>query len=106
MQSPFANIPPVVKNLLIINVIFFIATYALGQFIDLKSILAAYYPFSPSFRPWQILTYMFMHAGFQHIFFNMFALYMFGPMLEYTLGSKKFFNYYFITGIGGYVLYM
>lgn len=106
MQSPFANMPPVTKNLLIINVIFFIAAYALKQFIDLEHLLAAYYPASPSFRPWQIITYMFMHAGFQHVFFNMFALYMFGPMLEYTLGSKKFFNFYFVTGIGAFILYM
>ena len=106
MQSPFANMPPVVKNLLILNVIFFIATYALGQYFDMVQNLSAFYFNSPLFRPWQIITYMFMHGGFQHIFFNMFALFMFGPMLEYTLGSKKFFNYYFITGIGGLVLHM
>ncbi|MBB5396730.1 rhomboid family intramembrane serine protease [Mucilaginibacter sp. AK015] len=106
MQSPFANMPPVVKNLLIINIIFFIATYALGRLVNLDQLLAVYYPNSPLFRPWQVITYMFMHGGFSHIFFNMFALVMFGPMLEYTLGSKKFFNYYFITGIGGFVLYM
>jgi len=105
MQSPFANIPPVVKNLIIINILFFIATYALAQFVDLGQLFAAYYPASPLFRPWQPLTYMFMHGGFSHIFFNMFALFSFGPLLEYTLGSKRFFNYYFITGIGGYVLY-
>lgn len=106
MQSPFANMPPVVKNLLIINIIFFIATYALAKIIDMNALFAAYYPTSPEFRPWQPITYMFMHGGFAHIFFNMFALVSFGPMLEYTLGSKKFFNYYFITGIGAYVLYM
>jgi rhomboid-like protein len=105
MQSPFANIPPVVKNLLIINIIFFIATYALGQLVNLKYLLGAFYPYSPLFKPWQIITYMFMHGGLGHIFFNMFALVSFGPMLEYTLGSKKFFNFYFITGIGGYILY-
>ncbi|RYU86946.1 rhomboid family intramembrane serine protease [Mucilaginibacter terrigena] len=105
MQSPFANMPPVVKNLLIINIIFFIATYALAQFVNLQALLSAYYFNSPFFKPWQIITYMFMHGGFGHIFFNMFALVSFGPMLEYTLGSKKFFNYYFLTGIGGYVLY-
>lgn len=106
MQSPFANLTPVVKNLLIINIIFFIATYALAQYIDLTKYLAAYYPLSPLFKPWQIITYMFMHGGFAHIFFNMFALFSFGPMLEYALGSKRFFNYYFITGIGAFVLYM
>jgi membrane associated rhomboid family serine protease len=105
MQSPFANMPPVVKNLLIINIIFFIATYALAKFINLQGLLSAYYFNSPFFKPWQIITYMFMHASLGHIFFNMFALVSFGPMLEYTLGSKNFFNYYFITGIGGYVLY-
>lgn len=105
MQSPFANMPPVVKNLLIINIIFFIATYALAQFVNLPYLLGAFYPYSPLFKPWQIITYMFMHGGFAHVFFNMFALVSFGPMLEYTLGSKKFFNFYFITGIGGYVLY-
>jgi membrane associated rhomboid family serine protease len=108
MQSPFANIPPVVKNLLIINIIFYIATFALAKLVNLNVLLAAYYPFSPAFRPWQIITYMFMHDpnNIAHILFNMFALFSFGPMLEYTLGSKKFFNYYFITGIGAFVLYM
>jgi membrane associated rhomboid family serine protease len=106
MQSPFANMPPVVKNLIIINIIFFVATFALEKFVNLTALLAAYYPASPAFKPWQPITYMFMHGGFAHIFFNMFALFSFGPLLEYTLGSKKFFNYYFITGIGGFVLYM
>lgn len=106
MQSPFANLTPVIKNLIIINVIFFIATYALAQVVDLQKLLAVYYPASPMFKPWQVITYMFMHGGFSHIFFNMFALFMFGPMLEHSLGSKRFFNYYFITGIGGFVLYM
>jgi rhomboid-like protein len=106
MQSPFANMPPVVKNLIIINIIFFVATFALEKFVNLTALLAAYYPASPAFKPWQPITYMFMHGGFTHIFFNMFALFSFGPLLEYTLGSKKFFNYYFITGIGGFVLYM
>jgi membrane associated rhomboid family serine protease len=106
MQSPFANIPQVTKNLLIINVIFFIATYVLGQHFDMVQNLSAFYFNSPWFRPWQVITYMFMHGGFQHIFFNMFALFMFGPMVESTLGSKRFFNYYFITGIGALVLHM
>jgi membrane associated rhomboid family serine protease len=104
MQSPFANLTPVVKNLLIINILFFVATFALGQFIDLRLWLSAYYFNSPFFRVWQPLTYMFMHGGFSHIFFNMFGLFMFGPILESTLGSKRFFNYYFITGLGGFVL--
>src|SRR5579863_1637506 len=105
-QSPFANITPIVKNLLIINVIFFIATLVLAGRFDLSKWLAVYYFDSPQFRPWQIITYMFMHAGFAHIFFNMFALFMFGPILEYSLGSKKFFNFYFVCGIGAIALQM
>jgi len=106
-QSPFANIPPVVKNLLIINVLFFIGTYAIGRYIpNIIEFLPAYYFNNPKFRMWEIITYMFMHGGFAHIFFNMFALFSFGPILEYTMGSKKFFNLYFICGIGGIVCHM
>lgn len=105
-QSPFANITPVVKNLLIINIIFFIAMYVLASRFDMAKWFALYYFDSPQFRPWQIITYMFMHANIGHIFFNMFALFMFGPILEYSLGSKKFFNFYFICGIGGVALQM
>lgn len=106
-QSPFANITPVVKNLLIINIIFFIGTYTLGYVgFDMVKWLSAFYFNSPLFRPWQVVSYMFMHAGLAHIFFNMFALFMFGPILEYTMGSKRFLQYYFITGIGALVLQM
>ncbi|MGZ3944575.1 MAG: rhomboid family intramembrane serine protease [Mucilaginibacter sp.] len=103
-QSPFANLTPVVKNLLILNIIFFIATYVLGARFDMVRWFAVFYFDSPFFRPWQLITYMFMHGGFTHIFFNMFALFMFGPILEYSLGSKKFFNLYFICGIGAILL--
>lgn len=106
-QSFFANIPPVVKNLLIINVLFFIATLVFGNMgIRLENILGAFYFNSPYFRVWQPITYMFMHGGWAHIFFNMFALYMFGPAIEYYMGSKRFFNYYFITGLGALALQM
>jgi membrane associated rhomboid family serine protease len=105
-QSPFANLTPVVKNLLIINIIFFIGTWVLGDRFEIISYLPAYYFDSPSFRVWQIITYMFMHGGFGHIFFNMFALFMFGPILEYSIGSKRFFNLYFICGIGAIVIQM
>jgi len=106
-QSFFANIPPVVKNLLIINIIFFIATLIFENMgIQLANILGAFYFNSPYFRVWQPITYMFMHGGWAHIFFNMFALYMFGPAIEYYMGSKRFFNYYFITGLGALALQM
>jgi rhomboid-like protein len=106
-QSPFANITPVVKNLLIINIIMFIGTYTLRYAgIDLVRWLSAFYFNSPNFHPWQFVSYMFMHANLAHIFFNMFALFMFGPILEHTMGAKRFLQYYFITGIGALVLQM
>ena len=106
-QSPFASITPVVKNLLIINVLFFIGSYVLERAgINLDVLLSAFYFNSPLFRPWQVVTYMFMHANFAHIFFNMFALFMFGPTLEYVMGPKRFLQYYFITGIGALALQM
>jgi membrane associated rhomboid family serine protease len=103
MQSPFANIPPVVKNLLIVNIICFLPFifFNTDQYDSLVvSHFALFYFGSPMFKPWQILTYMFLHGGWEHIFFNMFALFSFGPILEYTVGSKRFFNLYFICGIG------
>ena len=105
-SSPFANIPPVVKNLLIINVIFFLATvlFQQGDNSPLIHWLAIYYPGSPDFRIWQVITYMFMHGSFEHIFFNMFALFTFGVSLEYVLGAKRFLNFYLITGLGALVL--
>jgi len=106
MQSPFSNLTPVVKNLLIINVIFFIATWVLqSSGISLVRWLSAFYPASPLFKPWQIVTYMFMHANIGHIFSNMLGLLFMGPIVEQTFGSKRFFNYYFFTGIGALVLH-
>ena len=105
-QSPFANLTPVVKNLLIINIIFFIAFLIFDHGGDgiLTKYLGMHYFGSPDFKVWQIITYMFMHGGWEHIFFNMFALFMFGPIVEYSVGSKRFFNLYFICGIGAALL--
>jgi membrane associated rhomboid family serine protease len=103
-QSPFANITPVVKNLLIINIIFFVATFILRNTFDMDKWLAVYYFNSPNFRLWQIISYMFMHGGFLHILFNMIALFFFGPMLEYSIGPKRFLNLYFICGVGAIIL--
>jgi membrane associated rhomboid family serine protease len=95
------HIPPIVKNLLIINVLFFAATYVMESAgIRLAEHLGAYYFDAPNFRIWQPITYMFMHGGFTHILFNMFALYMFGGILETRWGSKRFINFYLITGLG------
>ncbi|CAH0230139.1 Rhomboid protease GlpG [Pedobacter sp. Bi27] len=96
-------IPPVVKNLLIINVLFFVASYLLTT-LHLDDRLAVYYFDSPYFRYWQPITYMFMHGGIAHIFFNMFALYSFGSILESRWGAKKFITFYFITGLGALFL--
>jgi len=95
------NIPPVVKNLLIINVIFFIAKML---FANLELYLGAFYFNSEQFRIWQPVTYMFMHANYMHIFFNMFALYSFGSILEVHWGAKRFINFYLITGLGALAL--
>ncbi|WP_257666598.1 rhomboid family intramembrane serine protease [Parapedobacter tibetensis] len=100
-SSPFTGLPPVVKNLLIINIICFLGTMIFDQ---ATRFFGVYYPDSPFFKIWQIITYMFMHGGFAHIFFNMFALFMFGPILEQVLGAKRFINYYLITGLGALVL--
>ncbi len=105
-QSPFANITPVVKNLLIINLILFLPVWLFDHFSPegwWTTHFAIYYFDSFKFKPWQILTYMFLHGGWTHIIFNMFALFSFGPILEYTMGPKRFFNFYFICGIGAIV---
>ncbi|MNK62074.1 Rhomboid protease AarA [compost metagenome] len=96
-------IPPIVKNLLIINILFFAATLLLPN-LHLDNLLAVFYFDSPKFRFWQPLTYMFMHGGFAHIFFNMFALYSFGSILESRWGAKKFLIFYFVTGFGALAL--
>ncbi|MFP3596450.1 rhomboid family intramembrane serine protease [Chryseobacterium sp. SIMBA_029] len=98
----FNNIPPITRNIIIINVIMFIATFFLPHLDD---ILAAYYPFSPNFRSWQIITHMFMHGGYMHIIFNMFTLFSFGPILEQVLGEKKYLILYFVSGLGAFALY-
>jgi len=101
------RISPVVKNLLIINVLLFLITYLFGmQFnFDLTRHLALYYPGSEYFRPYQYVTYMFMHGGMAHIFFNMYALWLFGTAIENAWGGKRFLVYYFFTGIGAAVLH-
>ena len=100
------NITPVVKNLLIINVLFYVATWLMSQSIDLTEYLAVYYFDSPLFGVWQPITYMFMHSqqNLMHIFFNMFALYSFGSILEAHWGGKRFINFYLITGLGALAL--
>lgn len=103
----FQILPPVVKNLLILNGLMFLATVSLNvsQGISLTSILGLHYYASPLFEPYQIVTYMFMHGSFSHLFFNMFALWMFGSAIENYWGGKRFLTYYIITGMGASVLH-
>jgi membrane associated rhomboid family serine protease len=101
------NIPPVVKNLLIINGLFYLATIMLkSQGIDLADYLGLHYWKSEGFRPHQLVTYIFMHSSrdFTHVLFNMFAVYMFGKVLEGVWGSKRFLIYYMITGVGAGII--
>ena len=100
----FNNIPPITRNLIILNVIVFVV-FLLLKNDALYVQFAAFYPFSPYFKSWQIITHMFMHGGFMHILFNMFTLYSFGPVLERTLGDKKYVLLYFVSGLGSFFLY-
>lgn len=103
MNNPLSAMPPVTKNLIIINVIAYLASLALPRIgIDLLNLGGMHYFQAESFSFYQIITYMFLHStpGFGHIFFNMFALFMFGGLLEQVWGGKRFLLYYLITGIG------
>lgn len=101
------SIPPVTKNLLIINVLMLAISYSAGSLfnIDLNHMLGLYFPKSDLFRPYQVVTHMFMHSGFYHLLFNMFALFMFGRVLESVWGAKRFFIYYIVTGLGAAIIH-
>jgi len=100
------SIPTITKNLLIINGLFFLATFIFeSKGIDLTVLLGAFYPGSPNFESWQILTHMFMHGGFEHILFNMISLWMFGSAVENTIGQKSFLILYLLAGFGGFFLF-
>jgi membrane associated rhomboid family serine protease len=105
LQNLFRNMSPVVKNLLIINVLFFVAQFMLPQLMEG---LALYPISSEEFKPWQLVTHFFMHStsGLMHIFFNMFALVMFGSQLEQVWGPKRFLTYYLITALGAAFLHL
>ena len=92
------TITETIKHLLIINVIFFVASISLGDIV--YDLFALHYPLSPKFQIWQPLTHMFMHGDIGHIFFNMFGLYMFGTPIEQMWGRKKFIFFYLSTGFG------
>lgn len=104
--NSFSLLPEVVKNLLIINGLLFLAKISLsGVGYDLDDILGLHYFQSQKFQPYQLITYLFMHGDFSHLFFNMFAIWMFGSQLENYWGPKKFLIYYLITGLGAALIH-
>lgn len=104
--SQISETPTVTKNLIIINAILLLATVVLEpKGINLTHYLALYYPGSENFHYYQFITHMFMHGGWTHLFFNMFALWMFGRVLETVWGPKRFLIFYFITGLGAAALH-
>lgn len=95
------NMPPVTKNLIIINLLFFLAKIVATRYgIDLNDWLGLHFFLAPDFRLYQLFTYMFMHGGFEHILFNMFAVWMFGRIMETVWGPRRFLFYYMVCGIG------
>ena len=103
------TLPPIVKNLIFINALFFLATEFLfrdiGEF-GLQGVFGLWPINNENFRPYQLFTHMFTHAGITHIFFNMFSLWMFGRMLESIWGPKKFLLFYLVCGIGSAAAHM
>ena len=102
-RNLLANMSPAVKNILILNLIFFFAQWALPQFMPMLRL----YPFqSENFEPWQLATHFFMHGGLGHLFFNMFALVIFGSNLEKVWGPQRFLIYYMVCAFGAALLHM
>lgn len=99
-----SSLPVAVKNIIIVNIVMMLASYA-NQSLMTDN-FALYFPASPFFRIWQPITYMFMHGGFFHLFFNMYTLVIFGTVLERVWGAKKFLLFYFVTGIGAALVHM
>lgn len=95
--------PPATKSIIIINVLVFIMTLVDRDFMIRN--FALFYPASPLFKPWQVVSHMFMHGGFWHIFFNMYILFIFGSVLERVWGTKKYLLFYFVTGLGAAALH-
>jgi membrane associated rhomboid family serine protease len=105
----FQYLPPVIKNLIIINGLFWLAQITIGRdAIDMTGLFALHYYESEYYKPWQFLTYMFMHDpnSFFHILFNMFGLWMFGSTLENLWGSTRFIIFYLLCGLGAGFVHM
>lgn len=104
----FGNVPPVLRNLLIINILMYLVTVVAGSMmnVDLGRVMGLYHFRSEYFRPFQIVTHMFMHGSLTHIFMNMFMLWMFGRVLEQVWGGKRFLFFYLFTGLGAAGLHL
>ena len=99
--GPFAGLPIVTKNIIIINVIMYLATLAFETVnIDLVKLFGLHYYLADDFKPHQFITYIFMHGGFSHILFNMLGVYIFGQVLEQVWGPKRYLIFYILTGLG------
>ena len=95
------NMPTVTKNLLIINVLVFVASYVLrGYGVDLNNMFGLHFFMASDFKIYQFFTYLFLHGGFEHLFFNMFAVWMFGRILENVWGPRRYLFYYIVCGVG------
>jgi membrane associated rhomboid family serine protease len=104
----FQILPTVIKNLLIINALVFLAQYVLGKqgIVNMDDLFALHTWQSPLFKPWQFVTHLFMHGGFDHILMNMFALWMFGSILENLWGPRRFLIFYLASGLGAALFHM
>ena len=99
------NIPSITKNLLIINVLAFFATWVFEkQGLDLTATFGLHFFMAKDFSFYQLVTYLFMHGSFMHLFFNMFAVWMFGTVMERVWGPKRFLIYYLVCGIGAGII--
>lgn len=99
----FTSLPPVIKNLLIINAVMLLVTFLAEDFM--YRTFSLFFFESEFFKPYQFITHMFMHGGVFHLFFNMYSLVIFGVVLEHVWGSQKFFLYYMVTGLGAAALH-
>ncbi|GGF74381.1 rhomboid family intramembrane serine protease [Wenyingzhuangia marina] len=100
-----SRVPDIIKDIIIINILFFVATISM-QNIDLGAMFNLHYFDNPNFKPWQLVTSMFMHGSIGHIFFNMLALYFFGTPMVQVFGKNKFLFFYFSAGIGASLIYL
>jgi len=95
------NMPPVTKNLIIINLLMYLAKIVAVRYgIDFDDLLGLHFFLASDFKLYQLFTYMFMHGSWMHIFFNMFMLWMFGRIMEQVMGSQRFLFYYIVCGVG------